>query len=210
MRSRKIQGSQPPLCAANTFSHEGILFGGSGKVRTDSLLERKARIDAIARELIDLKREQAAVEQRRVTAESQIAGGTTALEKAVASHQEAQAMQTASISKISELEREQHSAERELESLEFERQPSSDKSHRQTDRFSNSRNKAHSSKKKSPATAARSRFWKRNETKHCARRKMRVRFWRSCASPRRHMSRNIRICWRSAHPCWRAKSSWRN
>src|SRR5213079_599195 len=78
------------------ISHEGILFGGSGKVRSDSLLERKARIDAIA-------------------------GGTTALEKAVALHQEAQAMQTASISKISELEREQHSAERELESLEFER-----------------------------------------------------------------------------------------
>jgi chromosome segregation protein len=103
------------------ISHEGILFGGSGKVRSDSLLERKARIDAIARELIDLKREQAAVEQRRVAAESQIAGGTTALEKAVALHQEAQATQTASISKISELEREQHSAGRELESLEFER-----------------------------------------------------------------------------------------
>src|SRR5207248_2441294 len=103
------------------ISHEGILFGGSGKVRTDSLLERKARIDAIARELIDLKREQAIVERRRVALESQIAAGTTSLEKAVALHQEAQAAQTASISKISELEREQHSAERELESLEFER-----------------------------------------------------------------------------------------
>jgi len=103
------------------ISHEGILFGGSGKVRSDSLLERKARIDAIARELIDLKREQAAVEQQRVAAESQIAAGTNALEKAVAVHQEAQAAQTASVSKISELEREQHSAERELESLEFER-----------------------------------------------------------------------------------------
>ncbi|PYK60099.1 MAG: chromosome segregation protein SMC [Verrucomicrobia bacterium] len=103
------------------ISHEGILFAGSGKVRTDSLLERKARIDTIARELIGLKREQAMVEQRRVAAESQIAAGTKALEKAVALHQEAQATQTASISKISELEREQHSAEREVESLEFER-----------------------------------------------------------------------------------------
>src|SRR5207302_4884462 len=63
------------------ISHEGILFGGSGKVRTDLLLERKARIDAIARELTDLKHEQAAVEQRRVAAESQIGGGTAALEK---------------------------------------------------------------------------------------------------------------------------------
>jgi chromosome segregation protein len=103
------------------ISHGGILFGGSGKVRSDSLLERKARIDAIARELIDLKREQAVVEQRRVAAESQIAAGTNALEKAVAVHQEAQAAQTASVSKISDLEREQQSAERELESLEFER-----------------------------------------------------------------------------------------
>jgi chromosome segregation protein len=103
------------------ISHEGILFGGSGKVRPDSLLERKARIDAIAIELTELKREQTTVEQQRVALESQIATGTTALEKAVALHQEAQAAQTASISKISELEREQHSAERELESLEFER-----------------------------------------------------------------------------------------
>jgi chromosome segregation protein len=102
------------------ISHEGILFGGSGKVRSDSLLERKARIDTIAKELIDLKREQAMVEQRRVAAESQIAAGRTAMEKSVALHEEAQVTQTASISKISELEREQHSAERELESLEFE------------------------------------------------------------------------------------------
>jgi chromosome segregation protein len=103
------------------ISHEGILFGGSGKVRTDSLLERKARIDAIAIELRQLKREQATIEQQRVALESQIAAATAALEKAVALHQEAQVAQTASISKISELEREQHSAERELESLEFER-----------------------------------------------------------------------------------------
>src|SRR5207302_10370073 len=79
------------------ISHEGILFGGSGKVRSDSLLERKARIDAIARELIDLKREQAAVERRRVTAESAIAGGTTAVDKAVAVQQKAHAISTSSM-----------------------------------------------------------------------------------------------------------------
>jgi chromosome segregation protein len=103
------------------ISQEGILFGGSGKVRSDSLLERKARIDAIAIELGQLKREQATVEQRRVALESQIAAVMSALEEALALHQEAQIAQTASTSKISELEREQHSAERELESLEFER-----------------------------------------------------------------------------------------
>ena len=103
------------------ISQEGILFGGSGKVRPDSLLERKARIDAIAIELGRLKREQATVQQRRVALESQIAAAMSAVEEAVALHQEAQVAQTASTSKISELEREEHSAERELESLEFER-----------------------------------------------------------------------------------------
>ena len=115
----------PELAAATLrgeyISHEGILFGGNGRGRTDSLLERKARIDAIAIELGQLKREQAMVEQQRVALESQIATAMRALEKAVALHQEAQLAQTASASKISQLEREHHSAERELESLEFER-----------------------------------------------------------------------------------------
>ena len=115
----------PELAAATLrgeyISHDGILFGGNGKVRTDSLLERKARIDTIAIELGQLKREQAMVEQQRVALESQIATAMRALERAVALHQEAQLAQTASASKISQLEREHHSAERELESLEFER-----------------------------------------------------------------------------------------
>jgi chromosome segregation protein len=116
----KNSGIAAATLGGEYISNDGILFGGSGKVRSDSLLERKTRIDAIARELIDLKREQAMVEERRVAEESQIAGSMTALEKAVALHHEAQAAQTASISTVSELEREQHSAERELESLEFE------------------------------------------------------------------------------------------
>jgi chromosome segregation protein len=114
----------PDLAAATLrgeyISQEGILFGGSGKVRTDSLLERKTRIDAIAIELGQLKHEQAMVEQQRVALESQIATDIKALEKAVALHQEAQLAQTVAAAKISELEREQHTAERELESLEFE------------------------------------------------------------------------------------------
>ncbi|PYK67914.1 MAG: chromosome segregation protein SMC, partial [Verrucomicrobia bacterium] len=110
----------PEIAAATLsgefISHAGVLFGGSGKVRKDSLLERKARIGAIATELTKLRREQARVEQQRVLLESQIAAATVILEKAVVSHQEAQFAQTASASKISELEREEHSAEQELES----------------------------------------------------------------------------------------------
>ena len=99
------------------ISSEGILFGGSGKVRTDSLLARKARIDQIASELTKLRKEQASLEQQRGSVESQIATATTVWEKAVAAHQEAQLAQTAAASKISELEREEYSAEHELESL---------------------------------------------------------------------------------------------
>src|SRR5262249_35403529 len=61
--------------------------------------------------------EHANVEKQRASLESQIAAATVVLEKAVVSHQEAQFAQTASASKISELEREEYSAERELESL---------------------------------------------------------------------------------------------
>ncbi|HKS30776.1 MAG TPA: chromosome segregation protein SMC [Chthoniobacterales bacterium] len=103
--------------AGEFISHAGILFGGSGKVRTDSLLERKARIEAIATELTKLRREETVIEQQRASLESQIAAATVVLEKAVVSHQEAQFAQAASASKISELEREEYSAARELEAL---------------------------------------------------------------------------------------------
>jgi chromosome segregation protein len=114
--------SKNPEIAAATLAGEfisraGILFGGRGKARTDSLLERKARIEAIATELTKLRREQTGIEQQRVSLESQITAATAVLEKAVVSRQEAQFAQAASASKISELEREEYSADRELESL---------------------------------------------------------------------------------------------
>ncbi|HKR52872.1 MAG TPA: hypothetical protein VJR93_00890, partial [Chthoniobacterales bacterium] len=111
----------PEIAAATLggefISHERILFGGSGKIRTDSLLERKARIEVIAIELTKLRQEEKSIEQQRVSLESQITAATGALEKAVVSHHEAQFAQTAAASKVSELEREEYSAELELESL---------------------------------------------------------------------------------------------
>jgi chromosome segregation protein len=111
----------PEIAAATLggefISRAGVLFGGSGKVRTDSLLQRKARIEAIVTGLTKLKREQMSIEQQRVSLESQITAATAVLEKTLVSHQEAQFAQTASASKISELEREEDSARRELELL---------------------------------------------------------------------------------------------
>jgi chromosome segregation protein len=114
---RKDPGLAAATLDGEFVSHEGVLFGGSGKVRTDSLLERKARIEAIATELAKLRREHTNIEKQRISLESQTTAATVVLEKAVVSHQEAQFAQTASTSKISELEREEYSAGRELESL---------------------------------------------------------------------------------------------
>jgi chromosome segregation protein len=120
-----IAVQKDPEVAAATLSgefisHSGVLFGGSRNIRTDSLLERKARIEEIATELTKLRREQTSVEQQRVSLESQIAAATVILEKAIASHQEAQLSESVAVSKISELEREENSAGRELESLKSE------------------------------------------------------------------------------------------
>ncbi|MDQ2867286.1 MAG: chromosome segregation protein SMC [Verrucomicrobiota bacterium] len=102
------------------ISHDGVLFGGSSKVRTDSLLERKVRIDALALELATLKRERAEIEQRRHQTETQIASANGNLEQARARHQEAHLAQAAAASKITELERAHHSAERDFEILQSE------------------------------------------------------------------------------------------
>jgi len=102
------------------ISRDGILFGGSGKGRTDSLLERKVRIDAISIELTKLRDERSKIEHRRDTIESRIGSAQTALEEARRLHQHAALGQTATISKITELEREQDSAERDLEILKSE------------------------------------------------------------------------------------------
>ncbi|MEY2492751.1 MAG: chromosome segregation protein [Verrucomicrobiota bacterium] len=102
------------------FSDDGVLFGGKGKAGTDSLLKRKATIDSIAADLENRKRERAAVERRRQAMEAQIALLATALEQSRSMHRESHLAQTASAAKISELEREQYSAGRDVEILQSE------------------------------------------------------------------------------------------
>jgi chromosome segregation protein len=102
------------------ISRDGVLFGGSGKGRTDSLLERKARIDSTGVELAELRDERSKIEHRRDTIESQLGSANAALEEARRLHQHAALAQTATVSKITELEREQDSAERDLEILKSE------------------------------------------------------------------------------------------
>src|SRR5207302_5084060 len=99
------------------ISRDGVLFGGSGNGRPDSLLERRARIDALTNELAELMAERSKVERRRDGIESRIESANRALEEARQLHQRSALAQTATISKVTELEREQDSAEREVEIL---------------------------------------------------------------------------------------------
>jgi chromosome segregation protein len=100
------------------ISREGVLFAGSAKV--DSLLERKARINALAGEIFALKRECETLEKQRSTLESQIASTLSALETARTRHQEAHFAQSAAIAKMNELECEHQSAERDVDVLRSE------------------------------------------------------------------------------------------
>ncbi len=102
------------------ISRERILFVGNGKLRSDSLLERKTRIDALARELSAVKHDAANLEHQRDAMESQVASVHSELDLARRQHQEAHLAQTAAVSRMNELEREHATAQRDLEILKSE------------------------------------------------------------------------------------------
>src|SRR4051794_22528557 len=102
------------------ISHDGILFGGTGNVRADSLLERKVRIDALAAELRELRAERERADSRLREHQARVSSASGALDNSRATHQQAQAAQTAAVSKTTELEREEHAAERDFDILRSE------------------------------------------------------------------------------------------
>jgi chromosome segregation protein len=102
------------------ISRNGILFAGSGRMRGDSLLERKTRINALAKELAVLKKELGALEKQRTAKQSQMNATASVLEEARRRHQEAHLAQTVAVTKMNELEREHETAERDLEIMRSE------------------------------------------------------------------------------------------
>ncbi len=102
------------------ISRDGILFGGTGNARADSLLERKVRIDALAAELIELHRSRDEGTNELERLHTEMAAAVVQLDDARALHQSAHLAQTAARSKASELEQEQQSAARDLEVLQSE------------------------------------------------------------------------------------------
>jgi chromosome segregation protein len=108
--------------AGEYVSREGIVFGGSGPSRSESLLERKAEIVSLEKEQLLLLKERDDVvaprsDQARITAEAAARNLSELRER----HQAAHLAASGSGATISLLEREQSDAIRQIDQLQLEK-----------------------------------------------------------------------------------------
>jgi chromosome segregation protein len=102
-------------------SAEGIVFGGSSTVKTDSLLERKARVAALEKEETECTSQRAVLIQKRDQAKANVATASRQLDEARAHHQTAHLSHSSSTNKISLLQAEEKEAERKIDNLKSEK-----------------------------------------------------------------------------------------
>jgi chromosome segregation protein len=102
-------------------SAEGIVFGGSSTVKTDSLLERKARVAALEKEEIECTSQREVLIQKRDQAKTNVATASRQLDEARAHHQTAHLSHSTSTNKISLLQAEEKEAERKIDHLKSEK-----------------------------------------------------------------------------------------
>src|SRR3989475_5967495 len=103
------------------ISAEGIVFGGSSTVKSDSLLERKARVAALEKEETECAHEHEIVIQKRDQAKANVATASRQLDDARSQYQAAHLAQSTSVNKMSLLQVEEKEAERRIENLESEK-----------------------------------------------------------------------------------------
>jgi chromosome segregation protein len=103
------------------ISAEGIVFGGSGNVRPDSLLERKARVTALAEEEAGLAKQRETILRQRDEAKTNVQTAWRQLDESRAHNQAAHLSHSSAINKISLLEREQEEAVRKIDNLKSEK-----------------------------------------------------------------------------------------
>ena len=103
------------------ISAEGIVFGGSSSVRSDSLLERKARIATLAKEEAECLSQREHLAQKRDRLKTDIETAGRALEESRARYQAAHLAHSSSTAGISLLEREQEDAARKIDNLKSEK-----------------------------------------------------------------------------------------
>ena len=103
------------------ISTEGIVFGGSSSVKSDSLLERKSQVAALEKEEAQSASERDEFGQKRERAKASVEATLRQLDESRANYQSAHLAQSASTTKISLLERERDEAERKIDSLKSDR-----------------------------------------------------------------------------------------
>src|SRR6202035_1298017 len=99
----------------------GIVFGGSSTVKSDSLLERKARVAALAKEETECANQHEILVQKRDQAKAGVATASGQLDEARSQYQTAHLAQSTSANKISLLQAEEKEAERKIDNLKSEK-----------------------------------------------------------------------------------------
>src|SRR5438067_11548482 len=102
-------------------SVEGIVFGGSSTVKSDSLLERKVRVAALEREEAESANQREIFIQKRDQAKANVETASRQLDEARAQYQSAHLSHSTSANKISLLQAEEKEAERKIDNLKSEK-----------------------------------------------------------------------------------------
>jgi chromosome segregation protein len=102
------------------ISAEGIVFGGSSTVQTDSLLERKARVTALAEEEAGLADQCEALLRKRDEAKVNVLKASRQLDESRAHQQAAHLTHSSIANKISLIERGQDEVSRKIDNLKSE------------------------------------------------------------------------------------------
>src|SRR6202045_1276997 len=102
-------------------SVEGIVFGGSSTVKSDSLLERKARGAALDKEETECANQREILIQKRDQAKANVETASRQLDEGRAQYQTAHLSQSTSANRISLLQAEEKEAERKIDNLKSEK-----------------------------------------------------------------------------------------
>ena len=120
-----IKKDEPTLAMATLdgefISAEGIVFGGSSTVKADSMLERKARVAALEKELSDCDGQRQIRAQKREQAKADAETATRRLDEARSRHQAAHLSHSTSANRISLLQAEEKEASRKIDNLKSEK-----------------------------------------------------------------------------------------
>jgi chromosome segregation protein len=103
------------------ISAAGIVFGGSATVKVDSLLERKARVAALEKELSQCEGQRDVIVQKRDQAKANVAAASKQVDDARLHHQSAHLSHSTSANKISLLQAEEKEAERRIDNYKNEK-----------------------------------------------------------------------------------------